>query len=306
MENKTIGVIVALMVGVIMVGGVLLPVIDDAASDTKVFDNTKDALFEMVQLDENSNYTLIWRSANPDIVNVNGVDTAVGSGSIICSLGEFTIRYMDTSSDKRIQTFGTAQNHSITDATIGGVFTLTVSNGSCNYTITGDEIDTITNTVSITDGYAICPKGAGSFVMKSPDQGAYVFGDSKIVGMGITAIGSAWNVGFSGVGTVNGITVTQYSGGISYTIGDVTIVSDTVNGYNDLHTITSYQFDVTNPSDDTVTHVTYSYFIVPAYVEATKSTAPALGDHAGLVYTIPIVVIVALLAVAVNLVMRKY
>lgn len=289
--NNIIVGIIGIMICAIMIGGAFLPAVNSVTKTYDTFDNTKNALYEMNAVDNDSNYTFIWYADTPDIALVNGESVKLASGTILCSIGETSVRFVDGSS-KKIQIFGTTDNYAVASTDAGATLTISITGGEYTYSSSGIAAD-FSVTEPIADGYVIVPKGAGSFVMKAPTQGAYVNQDSEIVGMGVTIIGSSWNVGFSGVGTINGIEITQYSGGTNYTIGPVTINYDAVNNYEDLYTITDYQFDVTNPTDSSVTHITYSYFIVPAKVTADLSN-PVDEPIRAMLGVLPIVAIAGL------------
>lgn len=295
--NNIIVGIIGIVICAIMIGGAFLPAVNSVTKTYGTFDNTKDALYEMSAVGNNSNYTFIWNADTPDIALVNGESVKLTSGTILCSVGGTSVRYIDTP-NKRIQIFGSTNNHGVAETDVGAVLTIQISNGEYVYSSSGLPGGDFSVTEPIADGYIIVPKGTGSFVMKAPTQGAYVNSDSKIVGMGITIIGSAWNVGFRGVGTINGIEITQYSGATNYTIGPVTINYDAVNNYEDLYTVIDYQFDITDSSDETVTHLTYNYFIVPAKVTADL-TEPVDAPIRAMMGVLPIVAIAGLVMVGI-------
>lgn len=296
--NKLIAVIIAVSVGVIMVGSVLVPVLNDVAADSSTFDNRKDSLYEMEHVDNNTTYMMEWRAANPTEVIVNGAVANVTNGTIICSVNKWIYRFGMDSNGYYIQPIGEGLSGVVNSGqNPDAIIRISISNGQFIYTsiISGSET---TQTAEISDGYAIVADGSGDFVMKSPNQNAYIKSGSKFVGMGVTTIDDIWYNGFCTVGSIaEGMTISQFSGPTTYDISNTTISQSVVSGYNDLHSISKFEFDVTNPSTSGVTHITYNYFIVPAEVTADKSDPTPLGNYESLVFTIPLMFIVSLVAI---------
>ena len=200
--KKLIPVIIAVSIGVIMVGSVLVPVLNDMAADSSTFDNRKDSLYEMIHVDNNTEYMMEWRAANPTEVIVNGAVADVASGTIICSIDNWIIRFGLNSLGYYIQPSGGGLAFLVNSGqNPDAIVRMSISNGQFTYTsiISGSET---TKTAEVSDGYAIVADGSGDFVMKSPNQNAYVKSGSKFVGMGVTTIDGAWNVGFCTVGSI--------------------------------------------------------------------------------------------------------
>lgn len=297
MENRTIGIIVSIMVGVIMIGGVLVPVLNDAAADSTTFNNRTDSMFEMVEINENSNYVFEWKYTDPTHAIVNGEIVSLKSASIICNADTFLIRYGSDSTGYYLQGVGSTGNIFVTS---GGStpkdLTITIADGTLTATATGTE----SVTTPVSDGFAIAP--SGDWVMKSPDQIAYLHGDSRIVAMGLTFM-DVWNRGFYIDGTVNSVNVTCFNSE-TFTISNIVINSSVNEKYTDLYELDKISFTASNGTDSW--DATYNYFIVPAEITAEKVAGSPLGEYSGLVFTIPVIVIVSLLVAAVATIGRKY
>lgn len=302
--SKMLGAILGVVVGIIVLGGALMPIIDDSAADTSTLTNKDNALYEMTYIDENTDYSLIWETNNPTYVSVNGDEVQLRSGTILCAVNDWIFRFGSSSNGYYLQPISTSFDGSINaglnpDVTVN----IAVSGGTLSYQIIGGEYSDEIKTESITEGYGIVANGNGTHIMKDPNDSAFVLADSRIVGMGVTTVDGVWNVGFSATGTVSDLNILQYSGSTVYAIGDETITYEPVSGYSDLYSIQKYEFDVTNPTTSNVTHITYSYFIVPIDVVAEKAEGAPLSDYKGIIFTIPIVIIVALLIMVVG---RRY
>lgn len=294
MENRTIGIIVSIMVGVIMIGGVLVPVLNDAAADSTTFNNRTDSMFEMIEINENSNYVFEWKYMDPTHAIVNGETIPlVGSGTIICSVGEFLIRFGYNTEGAYI--LGVGSIDFLVSVSAGVDLTITISGGNVTF-VYGDS--TVNET--ITDGFAIAK--SGDWVMKSPDQIVYLNGDSRIVAMGITLM-DTWNRGFYIDGTVNSVNVTCFNSE-DFTISNVVVNSSVNEKYADLYEFDKITFTASNGTESW--DATYNYLIVPADVTAEKVAGSPLGEYSGLIFTIPVIVIVSLLVAAVAIIGRKH
>lgn len=284
--------IVALVVGaavmVLIFSALLVPIINDATTTEKTFDNKPGSLYSVVELDEDSTYTMVYE-ANATTLTVNGESVNRVSGTIICQSSEFLIRDRGTS----IQYVGPSTNITLGSDTIG--FTITIEAGTMTIArTTGSPIEDI----SITSGYAIAKDGP--FVMKAPQQNAYVLNSDEIYAFGVSTIGENWRNLFEITGTVEAVEVANIADPVAYTADNVVINSEAVTNYNELNTISSITFDATSVEDPTsVTPLTYSYFIVPAEVTAELSVHPDSATNA-LLSAIPIIAMIGIVLAVVG------
>lgn len=287
--------VVGMVLAAVMIGGALLPSIAGALENEKTFSNREDALYDMAHIDENTDYTLIWNASAPTIVTVNGETADLRSGTIICSMNNWTIRFGSSDNGYYIQPVSTTFDGSINSGLYPTAeVRLSVSNGEVSYQILNTDFSETIRTETVTNGYGIVADGKGDFVMKAPDQNAYVLDSSTIAGIGVTTVDGAWYVGFSATGTVLDLDIMQYSGGVNYTISDEVITSSVVDGYDSLNTILKYEFDVTNPDSLSETHITYNYFIVPAEVTAYITGSGLTAPISALFNAIPLIAIAGL------------
>lgn len=259
------------VIGVLLLTTLAMPVISDATTTEKTFDNTTDAMWQVEHLDSDSEYTFVWDHTSPTTATANGETVNLTNGTVICATDSFLIRYgSDSTSGKYLQSVGTDLAVAVGErGTNMGDITITISSGVI--TATTVKTSTTTTTDTFEEGWGIVAKG--DYVMKSPNQNAYVLDDSTVFAMGVTTINNVWNNMFQITGTVEGVEVTQlFPSPATYTISDVTIDSADVDGYEGLHTIKEIKFLATNISDSTIVkECTYNFFIVPATVTAELS-----------------------------------
>lgn len=269
MENKFIGLMVGLTVGVLMVSGFLWPIVSDATATEKTFVNNGGfyPMKEISATDEGT-YTLEWEKTNTTKLTINGITfDAYGSyGSAITTIAcgdDWIIRY--SSADNQygycqtyngVQWAGDGSSKSLTATAANGTLTVNVVSG----------IDTtITRTYTYDTMYAI-DTDVSDDIMKKSTETPYVKGDSTLYAMGITS-------GITGLVKVegnidDGVTV-DVIGQSDEVVSNIVIDKTAVGGYNDLYTIEKITFDV--EISGTTTNCVYSYFIVPYEVTAEKT-----------------------------------
>ena len=301
-KMNALTLIITLVVGVILTGALLGPVISDATKTTETFEN--DGYFTMSEINADTDITITWDHTKPTVFTVDDTDyeinvpvnrlvSIVGTDSMI-------IRYVSSTdgSTNRVQAYS-SQGFIQAGVSTGTDMVIELTNDTITVTV-----GTTVKTISITEGYYIDPDG--SWVMKKSDETAYIHkNDSVMIFAGITNMGEGnGDVGVYGVGTINdgmGLDVVPTSNSTpTVTFGDVTFNYNAVNGYNDLVSLSDCNFDITlSGTPDTTVSATYSYFIVPAQVTAELSHHLTPGQIS-LMGAIPVMVIVALLMAAVG------
>ena len=291
MNNKLIPIVMALVVGIILAGSVLMPVLNDATKTSDTFQNSGSGLYAYIS--ENDTYTLTWSYDNPTKVIVNGQELNAVAGNEALAMGDFCVRMQPTSSGY-VQYIAPSGNVT-SNASDSATFSMSYENGTL--TIIGKSgTETLT-----TDGfYALSP--SGNYTMKATTTAAYMNADTPLLVMGITSVGSQWNTGFMVTGTVTDYTVEQWNGTTEFVISDETSDITKVDGYKDLYTLKQFQWKVDNSG--TPQTVTYNYFLVPTTVsgELDNHLNPA---EIAIMNAIPVMVIIALLIVAVGVVARR-
>ena len=283
-KMNVLTLIITLVVGVILTGALLGPVISDATTTEKTF--TNEGIYYIVN-DEESH----------DLVFSNGVATIDGE-ALSFAPGEYTVLatndllFRFTSDASRIQLRG---------ALTGSIVScdLTIANGS----VTGTYVNATDQTVTIDreyTSYYLATETAEPIMMKAYTGTAYVMKGDVIMGRGLTNLktGSGDNFQYLQIDAEIGgeVTISPVDG---YTYSDVQLNVTPVDGYNDLYQFQSITFKATHTESGTVTNVTYPAVIIPAEVTAELTDHLTPGQIA-LMGAIPVMVIVALLMVAVG------
>lgn len=306
MDNKYIGLIIGLVVGVLMIGSLLVPTINDASTTEKTFIN--EGYYNMTEISEDTDVTIVWDHTKPTSFFVNDVEYSISvpPGKLVSIVGtdSMIVRYVSSSDGaaNRVQAYS-AQ---------GFVQAAVTSNTDMTIEITSDAVTvtvgTTVKTVSITTGYYIDPNG--TWAMKKSDETAYIHtSDSVMIFAGITNMGvDVGDVGVYGVGTIDdGMDIDSVPTNATpptATFGDVTFSYNAVDGFNDLVLLSDCTFDITvSGTPDTTVTATYSYFIVPVEVTAELTDHLSTGEIA-MIAVIPVLMIASLLIFAVRFVTR--
>ena len=294
MDNKYIGVMLALTVGVIMVGSLLAPLIMDVVSDSDTFVN--DGYFELKKYTPEDTLTATWNYSNPTELIVNGesvtipiVDTGRSDYSIILSAGG-AARIQATMQSVTFYGAGTyvAANETNPEFTCtyeGG--TLTATNG-----VTTKSISNVSE--------VMCIANDGPYVMKKATESVYLKGDSEIFANGITYFGSQV-LQFSIWGTFDNPEYTEVSG--NYTVSDFTKVYTESRNHVGLYNLEKFTFIGSYDGNSRI--VTYDTFVVTKEVTADR-TDPLDHSAAAILMAIIPLMLVALVLVAVSLVKTRY
>lgn len=292
MNNKLIPIVLTLVVGIILAGSVLMPVLNDATKTEETFAN--EGLWRMKEIENGD----VWTRTSTEGWTYGDSHIASGGSNVI--LGD----------DWCIRAIG----HIRSDSTVNASSNLsgaTVTAGE--ELIVASKTDTTWTRNLDYPGYGIAPNGA--YTLTDFNTSSYLNGDSAIYGSGVSEIGSIQVFVHVEASVDDGatFTVSQSAGG--YAISDVTITNEKVNysevsGYKDLYKVESVTCDIsltaTIESVETpiTGTITFSSYVVPYEVTAELSNHLTPGQIA-LVGAIPILVIVALLVVAVGVVARK-
>lgn len=280
--------VVGMVLAAVMIGGALLPSVASATETERTFSNSEESLFYMEKIENLTNYSFSWVHGSKTIV-VNDetmtLPTNPNSYTLVCVTDDMAIRFVDNATAMQVigETLATSGSTGIYVTVENG--NLTLNNGVA--TITKDNAN----------GFVIMPTPA-SHVMKSPNQSAYILTSSELLGMGISSIEGVWNVGFSISGTINNLTVTQYSGTNAYDVKNITTSSSEVRGFVDLINIESISFDVENSTSSYSGSVLYNYFIVPTEVTAELVDKPT-NTIISLFSVIPLVAVAGLVMVGI-------
>ena len=279
-KTNVLTLIITLVVGVILTGALLGPVISDATKTHETFHN--DGLYYM----ENPSESISVKFLGDSAWEINGETleyTNIGATNIIVTDNTF-VRNNGQVRGGAYATW-TAADLTIGNGTITG--TATVSGSSKPISWTYDYVYVATNDDS------------AAYLMKSNTKDAYIKADSEVIGMGISTVkdstGSNNTAEFKVI--VDDLTATVTTTNQYVTVSNILVNATAVDGYEDLYLFTSVTFDAT--WGDYTTHLTYNIVIVPSEVTAELSDHLTPGQIS-LMGAIPIMVIVALLMAAVG------
>lgn len=303
--NKLITPIVGITVSIICLATILMPVIDDTATISHKYVNNTDesiALFNKVKPADSIIFE--WDYTKPTEAVINGTTVNLPDPtdylyglSLITTQG-LALRYYKSGIDYVVQSIGGGQP--------AGYYALASVASSSNLRISIED-GTFTN---LTDnrmygltGNTYYVYNTGDYVLKSSDQTVYLLGDSNTIATGLSVISGDWVI--MGWDSNRGIDIDPvvYYPTDGYTISDVNIVASNVDGYVNLSSITSLSYIVTD-SENNQTTVTYSYFIVPASVDAELSEHLPTGA-ANVLHAIPVMVVLVILMAAASMIMRN-
>ena len=304
MNNKLITICITLVVGIILAGSVLMPVLNDATETNGKITNS--GFYRMSDISDETEWTIVWDHTDLKNVKVNGETVAMNpvAGGIPMTLiggNDLLVRYFLQSNGVRVfvQEFNTGSTVYAADSNASQDMTITYSNGN----VVCDNGSGTTRTVAITDTlYAVDPNG--EFILKKSDETAYVKEDSKIIGLGTTELANNVDQRFVIEGSINDGFTAEYEPYDTMTMGEIT---DVYTANASVPYLGVYDFDkltFTATYNDADKDVVYSQIFVPYEITAEKSSHMTTGQIA-LMGAIPIMVIIALLMVAVGVVARR-
>lgn len=311
MNNKIVAISIAAVIGIIVLGSVLMPIMNDATATTDTF--TNEGYYHMTSVDsDDSDVTIVWALENKNIITIDGetIDmstlglTSGLSYDVAFSLTGPIMRYVNGTSNQYIQLMvgnGNGGGSSTTKSV-----TLVLSEGTGTFTLVNDDNTTSTKTFSYDTVYYIDTTASSNLVMKKADKSAYLNADSEIIACGVTAANNyALNV-FTITGSIEEdftITNALYEYGKSaLTISNENVDYSEVNDHKDLYALNKITFTATG--DVNSTDCTYSYFLVPNEVSAERSVHFTAGQNA-IFAAIPVMIILAVLLGVVALVIRS-
>ena len=264
MDNKFIGLMVGLTVGVLMVSGFLWPIVSDATKTTEKIENegyfTLDAVSEA--------HTLTWDYTAPKSVTV---DDSVIDLSALDYTRAYTVfggnSFMLRATGGGIQAFLPAgSNPLFLQATVAAQTNMTVNIAadSATFTVGSDSVS-----VNFNVAYLINTAGNGSYTMKFADETASILDNSEIILVGVSRTFSANDLGVYAIGSLSeDFEFTFFRGNtpaVSQT-GEVTINTVDNEKYKSVSEISNVQFTVTQ--NEVEYDLTYSYFLVPTELTA--------------------------------------
>lgn len=295
---KTIPImIVTLVIGFIMVTAAVIPLAADY-SEAKTFKNK--GYYDMVYT-ETDNLVFEWDHTTPNKVTVNDEvitlpDADYVNKTLICG-DDWLARYgYDSSLKAFVQFYGSSGSQVIASVSAETDLSITCSNGSVSVANTASPAATFTATY--THLYVV--SNTGDLVMKMSDDPVYLNGNTEIIAMGLSKVGTISGVGVIITGNLDDGFTWGIFRGSDITFSDQAVTSSTVSGYKNLYLLEKLTATATNSTGST--DLTYSYFIVPAEVTADNDN-PATFKN--LIRIVPLISIVALVAMAAGMLYLK-
>lgn len=301
MNNKLITIVLTLVVGTILAGSLLVPVLNDACKTEETIHN--DGIVRMTKYDTTAEINAFWDHTKPNEITVNDevvklpkfVTSGVEISLTVSGAADFLIRYVSVTATNQTLTYSDALGNTTAGANSNTDATITVSGGTITF-----SNGTTTKTGTYED-YLFFVSNDGDYVMKASDDIAVLKEDSDIYGIGRTKLGT---INYSFV--IEGTIADGWTANIVQT-NTVTLSEVTGNYQQSTKYVGGYDFvgvGLTATVSDVDYPVTYNQVIVP-YEVTLELTEHLTAGQIALLSAIPIMVIVALLVVAVGVVARR-
>ena len=284
MKTNALTLVITLTVGILLAGAMLVPIINEATTTEKTFQNA--GYYDVRYIEADQDLSVSWDYTDPLNITVDGdsvtlpTDAASNTRRTVLASDTFILRYylapgpVFQYSDSNSTTYMSPSDEND--------FSFEFSEGTMTFTF-----GTTVKTIACEYVYVI--DNTGPYVMKESNEAAYMKGDSEFIGIGITSIGGSNKTLYIN-GTIDeGAEITSWDSTLTFT--DISVNSTSVNGYKDLYTLES----ITAKSG--TTDITYSYFMVPASVTAELSQHLSPAEIA-ILNALPVLIIVTLIMMA--------
>lgn len=296
MNNKIVAISIAAVIGIIVLGSVLMPIMNDATAKDGTF--TNDGIIRASELSGDTDSTIVWDHTAPNKLTVNGETIEIpstGAYPVSVAFSDTWMFRMVVGTSISLFT-SAAESASLTASTTNGYdMSIVFSTGSVVATA-----NNVSKTNTINGGLMIDP--AGDYVLKYASESGYILNDSVVYAAGYTydGIGSSNALNIFTYTVDDGVTIlSTYPPGITHVD---TINSTPVNDYKSLTKLDSITMEIA--SGGITGTVTYNQIFVPAEVTAEKSVHFTDGQNA-IFAAIPVMIILAVLLGVVALVIRS-
>lgn len=305
---------VGIVVGLVVFSAILMPVVNNATATEATF--TNDGFIRMTEItDESDDVTITWTYTDPYTFNINDEAIVIPSTTtggtnafpytIFANEG-WGLRVAVSSNDRvDLNLYGSGDTSGLLwYATVTDSDTVTISFSQGTATFVKGTSTGVTQ--SYTSVYI--PDNEGEYVLKKPNESAYMTGDSLIYSTGRTSTAFGENtfaLNFNLDGNIDdGVTVTTLAP-IGFTTSNVEINADEVSGYVGLYSFNNVTFDITQTSTSITTGAVYSQVIVP--YEVTVELANHLdSEMIQMIKVIPILIIAGLIVgIAATVISRR-
>ena len=285
MKNKLIPLCITLVVGIILAGSVLIPVINDATDHTYELSN-KFTGSGYYHLADSSPVTFVYDDGTYAINDVT-VTPFNANYTTITSDG-MTVRW----SGGAPTIFSESSNTSV------AAFELTANNGTITGTYASSSEPTTPVEVELTYTYLFYQDPNGEYIMTggigAPSE-VYLLDKSEVYCNGYNPdLGTGSDRWFEFKGNIADGFTFKYG---TTEITDVVVNAEKIDGYDDAYALTSFEIEI-----DEDTTITINRFVAPLTVVATKEHNAAADS---LLNVIPVLVIVSLVAMAAGAMILK-
>lgn len=305
MNNKIVMISIAAVIGIIVLGSVLMPILDDATATTDTF--TNEGMFKMSEISatDSETYTLSYTVAT-NTLTINGETADISGISSAASIVAGDTFFLRLQPNARAYLMGSTSSSS---ANYFGYnadsLSVSMTSGTLTATATTSGTDA-TATFTYTKAYIIDESGDLDYIMKTSNSEVYVLADSPLFASGQTSINASdTNVASAIImeGTIeDGVTFTAIKGATTATFDDIVIDAVADSDHENLYKLSKVTAVATYDGEDT--DITYSYFVVPSEVTAERDVHFTDGQNA-ILGAIPIMILVAILLGVVALVIRS-
>lgn len=307
MKTNVLTLIITLVVGVILTGALLVPVLNDTTTTEKTFTNS--GTFRMTELTEEDEVSITWAYNEPYKFNVGEqVITLPNDQTTGNPINPYTLIVSDAwglrvgvgaSDAVSINLYAAGEASSLVwsaSTADSDAVTISLSNGTATFTKEGSQA------VTKTYENVFIPDIDGQYVLKNPTESVYLKSDSPIYSTGrysltFGATGYALNLHVEG--NINDGAEASVIAPTGFTVSNVAIDKSDVAGYIDLYSFNKVTFDITQDNTDITKGLNYTQVIVPYEVTAELSNHLSNAEIS-LIKTIPVMVIIALVITAVG------
>lgn len=271
--EKFVGLLVFFLVGALVLMA-FVPVIQETTSATDTL--TNEGYYRMNHYDVDTPVTFSWSYDKPNTVITNGVEYEIPKtpdpGSTMTLIGDtnWAVRGAFNSSGEITQLNYIGSSGSIIRASVSDSATvdLTMENGVMSGTV---GASTLSNKAY--EQLYIVDKD-GSYIMKNKNETAYLKPDSEFFAYGNTIIDSSY-LGLQINGSIeDGANVVIWRGESGFTTDTPVLNYSESSNYVDTYELSTITLNATRISDETVTAITYSYFVVPYEITSEKTIHP--------------------------------
>lgn len=303
MDNKLIQVVIAITVGIVVLGSLLTPVIADASTTEKTFTNEGYYYMQKISAEDTTEHVLTYDYNDGDFIfTLDGVDISdkIQSDLIttVVTDGESWVLRANKNEYVGLQGSGSTLSFGGHNTVTANV-TFNAGTVTVNRTIvSGDNVVPGSTLTGSYEELWIISNDPTDYVMKKADESAYMLKDTEYLAVGITGM-TTWNtvIVLRGDSTDFDANIV-YPPNLTTTVTNKAIGETEVDGYVDLYSLTKLTFTI---NDGTTTKdAIYSYFIVPSKVTAELEQHLDTAEI-GLIAVIPVLMIVAFLVFAVRI-----